>query len=437
MKIRRILATAVAAAVTTPVVLLSVTPALADAKPSAASQAQQRGEQGTPSIEELEKAAEKARKAYDDAVAAVKAARAVLKVALSDDAPLTVAAKAARKEAADAATAKENADKALTDAKAARAALPGTATPEETAVAEKAVADAETAVLSAEGAKATADAKAATAGQAADDARVAAVRAYSVVQNAEKEALKAKKAADKALADARDEETEPGEPECVFESRLRTVAIGLPSKIVAGSTTDFSVRVTNGTDKALDEVSPRVYFHATDKSGYNVIDDAFHLQWSTAASPTWKNVEGSHAGPISPLKAGAQADVKLRLKVDAKAPAGDGLAFVAGDYLNDDESCGGNFATEYDFELLAAGSAVDDVEDAKPGKTTPQTPDTKPQGATSTTPVDSGDSAATGSLASTGSPSALPGFAGAAGAAVALGAVAVFVGRRHRAGSAS
>ncbi|QXE35636.1 peptidase [Streptomyces sp. GMY02] len=441
MKIRRTLATAVVAAVTTPVVLLSVTPALADANAAVAAQAQQRGERDKPSIEELEEAAEKAQKAYDDAVAAEKAGRAVVEAALSDDAPLAVAAKAAREEAADAATAKENADSALVDARAALAALPETATAEEKAAAEKAVADAETAATSAEEAKATADAKAAAAVDASDDARVAAVRAYSKLQNAVKEALTAKEAADKALADARDE-AEPDEPECVFESKLSTVVTGLPSKIVAGSTTNFSLRVTNGTDKTLDEVSPYVYFHATDKSGYNVIDDAFHLQWSTAASPAWKNVEkGSRAGSISPLKAGAHADVKLRLKVDAKAPAGDGLAFVAGDYVNDDESCGGNLSTEYDFELLAAGSSVPgDVDDAKPGKTTPQTPDNKPQGSTSTTPLDSAntaDSAATGSLASTGSPSALPQFAAAAGAAVALGAVAVFVVRRRKADSAA
>ncbi|MFE1959067.1 peptidase [Streptomyces sp. NPDC059479] len=435
--VRRTLATAVVAAVTAPVVLLSVTPALADAKASAASQTQtQQGEQDKPSIKELEKAAEEAQKAYDDAVAAGKAAQVVLKAALSDEAPLTVAAKNARKEAADAATVKENADKALTDAKAALAALPETATAEEKAAAEKAVTDAETAALSAEDAKAAADEKAATADEVASDARVAAAREYSKFQDATKEALKAKEAADKALADAKDE-AEPDEPECVFESKLGTVVTGLPSKIVAGSTTDFSLRVTNGTDKTLGEVSPYVYFHATDKSGYNVIDDAFHLQWSTAASPAWKNVgEDGYGGSISPLKAGAHADMKLRLKVDAKAPAGDGLAFVAGNYVNGDESCGGNLPGEYAFKLLAAGSVADDVDDAKPGKTTPQTPDNRPQGVTSTTPVDSGNAVGTGSLASTGSSSALPQFAAAAGAAVALGAVALFVVRRRKADSA-
>lgn len=431
LKIRRILATAVVAAVTTPALLLSVSPALADAKQSAASQAQQ-GERDKPSIEELEKAAEQAQKAYDDAVAARKAARAAVEAAVSDDAPLNVAAKAAKKEAAAAATAKQDADDALADAEAALAALPETATDEEKAAAETAVADAKAAALAAASAKTAADEKAATAGELADDARVAAFAELEKAKTAVAAALKVKEAADKALADAKEEEPEePNEPECDFESKLGTVVNDLPSKIVAGSTTDFSLRLTNGTKKTMDEVSPFVYFHATDKGGYNVIDDAFHLQWSTAASPTWKNAQDGTVGSVTSLKAGSHADVKLRLKVDAKAPAGHGLALVASQYFNDDQSCGGNFGTEYAFELLAAGSNVpDDVDDAKPDKTTSPTPDTKPQGGTSTT-------ADSGSLANTGSTSPLPQLAAAAGAALALGGAALYTVRRRRAGSTS
>lgn len=80
MKIRRILATAVAAAVTTPVLLLSVTPAFADGKPAAQTQEK-------PSISELERAAAAAQTAYDDAVAAENAAYAALEALLSDTAP--------------------------------------------------------------------------------------------------------------------------------------------------------------------------------------------------------------------------------------------------------------------------------------------------------------------------------------------------------------
>ncbi|MGW6307405.1 peptidase [Streptomyces niveus] len=434
MKIRRILATAVVAAVTTPALLLSVSPALADAQQSAASQERQAGDRDKPSIEELEKAAEQAQKAYDEAVAAEKAARLVVDAALSDDAPLAVAASAAKKEAEAAATAKENADTALADAKAALAALPETASDEEKAAAEKAVADAEAVAVAAASTKTAADEKAAAAVDARDDARVAAVQEYDKVQKALAAALKAKEAADKALADAKDEEPEePNEPgDCVPENKLDTVVKGLPSKIVAGSTTDFSLRVTNGTKKTMDEVYPFVYFHATDNGGYTVIDDAFDLQWSTSASPAWKNVKYGTVGPVNSLKGGAHADVKLRLKVDAKAPAGHGVAFVAGEYINDDESCGGNFANEYAFDLLPAGSTPDDdVDDAEPDKDKPGTPDTKPQGGTSDTASDSG------SLADTGSSSPLPQLAAAAGAALALGGAALYTVRRRRADSTS
>ncbi|MFE4057954.1 peptidase, partial [Streptomyces sp. NPDC059096] len=93
------LATAVVAAVTTPVLLLSVTPALADTAPSGASRTQGQGDRGKPSVEELEKAAEKAQKVYDDAVAADRAARDIVDAALSDEAPRR-AAPPARPDAA-------------------------------------------------------------------------------------------------------------------------------------------------------------------------------------------------------------------------------------------------------------------------------------------------------------------------------------------------
>ncbi|MCF3960352.1 peptidase [Streptomyces fuscigenes] len=440
MKIRRILATAVAAAVTTPVVMLCATQALAADGPSTVSRAQQQGEQDKPSLEELQQAAAKAQKAYDDALADDRAARAVLEAALSDDAPLAVAAKNAADAAADAATAKAQADQAVADAQAALAALPDTATAEEKAAAEKAVANAKTAAASAGTAKDAADAKAAAASTAREDARVAAAHAYSVVQDATNQALKAKEAADKALAAAQDD----ADPDCVYASKLSTVLVGLPSTIEAGSTTDFSVRVTNGTDKALGKVSPHLYFHATDKSGHEVLDDAFHLQWSTAASSFWQDVDADgDAGSISPLKAGAHADVQLRLKVDADAPAGDGVAFVAGSYVNDDKSCGGNLSTEYAFKLLAAkdsGGKPGSTGAPKPGKTgkaTPPATHTSPQGGAATTPIDSPTPAATGVLASTGAPSALPQLAAASAAALVLGGGAAVMARRRRAGSRS
>lgn len=416
MKIRRILATAVAAAVTTPALLLSVTPAFADDKP--ASQTQEK-----PSIAELEKAAEAAQAVYDAAVLAEKAAYAALKAFESDTHPLTAAVAAAKTAAASATTAKAEADQAVIDAQAAVDALPETATEEEKTAAATTLTEAESAAVTASAAKTAADAEVVEADEARDDARVAAARAIGEAQKATKKALADKNAADEALAKAIEEEGEEGE-DCVPEAKLTTVVTGLPSTVVAGTKVNFKLRVTNGTDKTMDEVLPFAYVHATDQSGLNDIDDLVHLQWSSTSSSKWETVDNEHyMDAISPLKAGAHADVKMRLTVDASAPAGNGVTFVAGDYFNDNGTCGGTPDLEgYEFLIAAAGTKPGKVPDAKP-----TTPDLTPQSGASATPVG-------GSLAATGS-SGTSQLALASGAAMAIGAGAVFVVRRRKAGS--
>ncbi|MFD6281378.1 LAETG motif-containing sortase-dependent surface protein [Streptomyces sp. NPDC060209] len=425
MKIRRILATAVAAAVTTPALMLSVTPAFADDKP--ASQTQEK-----PSIAELEKAAAAAQAAYDDAVAAESAAYAAVEVALSDTTPLAVAAAAAKAAADEAATAKTDADQAVVDAQAEVDALTDEATEEERTAKETALTEAKTAAATADAAKATADAKLVEASDARDDERVAAVRALDQAKKATETALAEKTAADEALAKAKEEAAEEGEDDedCVPEPELTTVITGLPSTVVAGTKVNFNLRVTNGTEKAMDEVFPFAYVHATDESGLNDIDDLVHLQWSSGSSSKWQNVDNeNYMDPISSLKGGAHVDVKMRLTIDASAPAGNGVTFVAGDYWNDNGSCGGSPDLEgYEFLIAAAGSKPGSVGDAKPSTTKPNTSGLKPQSGASASPV-------SGSLAATGSSSATSQLALASGAALAIGAGAVFVVRRRKAGS--
>ncbi|MCX5110963.1 peptidase [Streptomyces sp. NBC_00378] len=425
MKIRPILATAVAAAVTMPALLLSVTPAFADEKPAAQTQDKT---QDKPSIAELEKAAAAAKAAYDDAVKAESAAEAALEAILSDTNPLAVAAKAAEAAAADAAAAKADADQAVIDAQAVVDALPETATEEEKAAAATKLTEAKADAETAKETKAAADAAVVEALDARDDERVAAVRKLDQAQKATKAALADKTAADEALAKAKEEGGEDGE-DCVPEARLTTVVTGLPSTVVAGTKVDFNLRVTNGTDKTMDEVLPFAYVHATDRSGLKSIDDLVHLQWSSASSSKWKTVDNKHyMDAISPLKAGAHADIKMRLKIDASAPAGNGVTFVAGDYFNDNGTCGGNPDLEgYEFLIAAAGSKPGKVDDAKPGTTKPNTSDVKTQTSASR-PVN-------GSLAATGSSSAMPQLALASGTAVAIGAGAVFLVRRRKAGT--
>ncbi|MHC3820120.1 LPXTG cell wall anchor domain-containing protein [Streptomyces sp. DT9] len=434
MKIRRILATAVAVAVTTPAVLLSVTPAFADAAPTAQTQAK-------PTLEELEKAAAEAQEAYDKALAAKTAAYGVLEEALSDTAPLALAAKAAKTAADEAGAAKTAADQAVTDAKAALDALPETATEEERTAAETAVTGAEATAATAAADKTAADAKAKEADTASDDARVAAVRAYSLVQKALADALDAKTAADDALAKAREEENE--NQDCVAEPGLTTVLTGVPDSITAGTTTALTLRLSNRSGKAMDNVLAHAFTHATDTSGLKETDKLLHLQWSTASSPKWHSIGGDHLiNGIGPLKAGAHADIKLRLTIDASAPAGNGAAFVSADYTNENGSCGGNpDIAMYDFGVAKAAKPkpgkTDDTDPGKAGTTgTTGTTGTSggsgpsAQGTASSNPVTTGG----GTLASTGSSGTSQlGLLGAA--AVALGAAAMFVVRRRRTGT--
>ncbi|MFH9748274.1 LPXTG cell wall anchor domain-containing protein [Streptomyces anulatus] len=432
MKIRRALATAVAAAVTAPAVLLSVTPAFADTKPVAQTQ----NKSSKPTIKELEAAAAAAQKAYEEAVKARDEAQVTVRKAFEelskDSHPLVAADNAAKQAAKDAAAAKTTADQAVTDAKAAIEALPTDATEEQKTAAATALSEAEAAATTAATAKTAADTKAAETNDAVQDARVAAARAASVADKALDDALAAKIAADAALAKAK-KEAEEGQ-DCEPENDLTAKVTGLPTKLVAGTTTAFSLRVTNGSDRHMDEVIAYAGVHATDKSGLKDTGKFFRLQWSTKSSPKWQDInEDSYIDGVGALKPGARADVKMRLTLDKATPAGNGVAFIAADFFNEDGSCGGTPGADmYEFDVKAAGSKPGKTEDAKPkpSKTTkPGGNGHTPQGSASATP------ATNGSLAATGSSSATTSIALAGGAAVVLGAAAVFVVRRRKAGS--
>ncbi|MEU3134640.1 LAETG motif-containing sortase-dependent surface protein [Streptomyces sp. NPDC006854] len=436
MKIRRVLATAVALAVTTPAALLSVSPAYADAKPAAQTQ----DRQSKQTVEELEEAAAEAQKAYDEATRAKAAGYAELEKtlkALEDGGthPLAVASAAAQQAAKDAAAAKTAADQAVTDAKAALDALSETATKEERATAATALSEAEATAATAATTKTAADTAATEARDKVHDARIAALRAQNVLAKAADDALAVKVAADAALAKAIKEAEEGGD--CEPELDLTSEVTGLPDKLVAGTTTDFSLRVSNGSDRHMDEVFAFASVHATDRTGLKDTGKFFRLQWSTKSAPKWQNVDvDDYIDGVGALKPGAHADVKMRLTLDKATPAGNGVAFITADFFNEDGTCGGSPDLDmYEFDVKAAGSKPGKTEDAKPSTTTkPSTGNTgtTPQGSSSGTPATTGGN---GSLAATGSSSATTSIALAGGAAVLLGAAAVFVVRRRKTGS--
>ncbi|MER7625492.1 peptidase [Streptomyces sp. NPDC126503] len=445
MKIRRILATAVAAAVTTPVVFLSAGPAFATPTPTPAqTQAPATHEDDEkPSLEELEEALDKARAKVAELEVTYKAALKDLDDNNVEEDLKTelAAATEALKAAKDAKTA---ADTVLVAAEEALKKLPGTATEQEKADAEKAVADAKKGVEDATAALAAAKLRHDKADTAYDDAVVALAKKAHILG----ERLKLAK---QELADARDalEGFEELPEECEEGDALAVQVTG-PTTVTAGTSAVFSLKVRNTSERTLDAVEAYA-FAATLPTDWEEIDESeeppsgwnkfITVAWSSAKNPAWTPVSEEFDGiALGALAKGGQADVKLRLTVDAKAPTAQGVAFAAGAYENEDGSCGYGDNSEAFFDIVPAGK------DDKPTPTPTPTPspstttatptpvptvttgnaNTTPYGGSSTTPVNRG------TLAATGSGDHLPQLGLAAGAAVVLGAGALVVARRRR-----
>ncbi|MFE2263158.1 LPXTG cell wall anchor domain-containing protein [Streptomyces griseosporeus] len=438
MKIPRSLAVAAAVAVVTPAALFSAAPAFAGG--AAVGQTQDQ-----PTYAELVKAAEDAGKAYDLAVAAKAKGREELEATLeeldSDTHPLKAAALDTAKAAKAAADAKAAAEKAVTEAKAR---LEAAQDDTERSEAQQALDAAEGDLAKAVTAQQAADAAARKAQTALDDARVAAVRTYSLLEQALDKALADKQAADKALAAAK---------ECVREAGLTSLAIGLPAKLVAGTTVDFTLRVTNGTTRTL-TVDPLVSFHVSGEGAGT--KSVLGVEWSDGSR--WRPLSGDgseHIAHVDAMKPGEHSDVKLRIKADSPATAKDALALFAGDASDAYRPCVLGPMKRYDFQVLPAGSTTEpggdaepaqpgDQDDTRPGQVTPgQGTGARPQGGAAHQATQGagtagatqaaaagGDGGAT--LAATGSSSATLPMAGVGAGAVVLGAGAVAAVRRRR-----
>ncbi|MEU6639401.1 hypothetical protein [Streptomyces rochei] len=441
MRLRRSLAVAVAVAVTTPVALFTAAPALAAGAPAAQTQNQ-------PTYAELKKAAADAQKAYEKALAAKEEGQEKVKATLealdSDTHPLKAATITADKAAEEAAAAETAAEKAVRDAEAAVEAAQGET---EKAEAEKALEAAEADLAKAVEAKEKADAAAEAARTALDDARVAAVREYSVLKKALDDALAAKEAAEEALGTAE---------ECVRETGLTSLAVGLPAEVVAGTTVDFTLRVTNGTERTL-TVDPLAFVHVDGERGGE--KSRLAVEWSNGSG--WHALNGDepeHIAHIDTMAPGERSDMKLRMTVAPDAASADAFALFAADASSAYRPCVLGPMKRYDFELLPAGSDPGPVDDAAPGQTgkdddqRPATagPGTTPQGGAAGQPVTTtrttpttpttrtagtgtyGTTAATGgTLAQTGTSPALVPLGAASAVAVALGAGAVLAARRR------
>ncbi|WP_329423118.1 LPXTG cell wall anchor domain-containing protein [Streptomyces sp. NBC_01268] len=426
MKIRRILATAVAAAVTTPVVFLSATPAFADTKPGTTAEARNK----KPTLDELRLAVTKAQAVYDAAVVADSDAQRAMDEFDKPGNPLSVARIAAKKASDEAAAAKVTADGELKKAQDAQAALPAEATQEQKDAAKKAVDDAQ---KSADEAKATAETKAAAyaaADKTYDDASVELSRKIGKAQKAKADALKALDAAKKELADAQEE---PGEDDCVDDKNFVTTLTG-PAKVTAGTSAVFNLRVTNKGKFTFDEVGGSALAYSMEDGE----DEHFSVAWSSVNSPKWQTLdsfdEEEGFSSLSAVKPGGSFDFKLKVTVDAKAKAADAVLAGGGGYQNKDGACGvtdeGAFAG---FAVVKPTKPAPGKDTDKGGSTTGGNGNTTQQGGSSNTSVTSGSTG--GTLAKTGSGSATLPIGLAGGVAVVLGAGAMVLVRRRKAGA--
>ncbi|MGW2018362.1 LAETG motif-containing sortase-dependent surface protein [Streptomyces sp. NPDC001927] len=427
MKTSRTLAATAALAATMSLTLLSATPALAAGTPSPPPSPSS-STPGKPTLEELLAATKAANKAHDEAKAAAGRATARREAVMKGDSDLARAAVAAKTAAETAAAGKTSADGKLTTAKTDLAALPADATPQERAAAEKAVADAQKAAEDAAAAKTAADTALVTALGARDDERVEVVRLEKEAKKAESEALEVAEDAGYAyhiaLAQAY------GRCHGVRDNGV-TAKLSGPEEVKAGTSVDLTLRLTSNLPTSFDS------YHLFSSTAWykrgafdNPNDKYLTVRWFNEATGRWEKSKNVNP-PAGKPKKGVPASIKLRLTVDARAEVGAVHVMAIGKFKSADDCV----VTE--TELLTVNV---EPKGATPGPGTGDGSGTggagtgnpgTPQGGSSTAPVSTGS----GPLAETGSDSAVPQIALAGGAAVVLGAGAMVVVRRRKAGT--
>ncbi|MFE7410770.1 peptidase [Streptomyces laurentii] len=446
MKIRRIAATAVAAAVTAPALFLSAAPAFADTKPTAGvSQA------ADSPIEELKLAVAAAQAKYDAAFAANEKAQAEVRALLDDkNHRLVLANNEASRASKEAAAAKSAADTKLAAAETALATAEealAKATEEEKAKAQADVDAAKAAVATAtaeaDTAKATAAAKAAEAAAASDALDDMYVEAFKTLNAPKKNLEEAKKALDEAKKALQDAEAEtPDDEACQIDKNIGMSLTG-PQKITVGTSGVFTFRVTNKGKVPYGDVGGSAV--SVDMKG--PLSDDLKVSWSSANSPKWKPIndpEKDFFSSNSALAPGKSFDFKLKIDAAVKTPVGDGgVAAFALSISEDSTKCGEAEQAVYaSFRVVKPAKPGSGNDNGTNGNGTTGgskgNGNASPQGGTSKTPLTSTSTTSTsttsGRLASTGAgPSTLP-FALAGGAAVVLGAGAMVMVRRRKAG---
>ncbi|MEU6654759.1 LPXTG cell wall anchor domain-containing protein [Streptomyces sp. NPDC046900] len=224
-----------------------------------------------------------------------------------------------------------------------------------------------------------------------------------------------------------DEEVDP-------DSQLSLAVSGLPGKIVAGSGWhNFTLTASNHSDQSLGQVEWLALIDNDTASDdeKDWLSTYALLEYFDPTTKSWQSVadeigNGVYFGETN-LGPKQTVDIKLRVNITAKAPAGEGYSVGLGGYVDQEKNCVHSAFAIYTFTVLKPGSDNENPGQAKPGKGDKPSGGKEPQGGAKEIP-------ATGSLASTGSSSALPTIALVGGVAVVAGGGVVFALRRRKTG---
>ncbi|MEU1016656.1 LAETG motif-containing sortase-dependent surface protein [Streptomyces sp. NPDC005898] len=229
------------------------------------------------------------------------------------------------------------------------------------------------------------------------------------------------------------------------DSELELELSGVPGKITPGSGWHpFELSVTNPTDEPLGEVKwiTSVDNETDGHSDKDWLSEYTDLQFFDAETKTWDSIDGDKNGGLAfdvvELDAEETVDIKLRVDISAKAPAGKAYTIGVGEYVDAELDC---THTSFSEEPLTIGRPGGDQGD-RPGTPGPSltptvSPTVKPTSSTERPQGSATDAPVGGSLAETGSSSALPTIALVGGAAVVVGAGAVLVVRRRKSDTAA
>jgi LPXTG-motif cell wall-anchored protein len=218
------------------------------------------------------------------------------------------------------------------------------------------------------------------------------------------------------------------------DSQLSIDVSGLPGKIVAGSGWHtFKLTAANHSDQSLGKVQWLAIID-NDSASDNEKDwlsTYALLQYFNPETKRWESLADEIGNGVyfgeTPLGPKQTVDIKLRVNITAKAPAGAGYTVGLGGYVDQEKNCEHSAFGYFEFTVLKPGSSNDNPGQAKPGKGQKPAGGKTPQGGAAEIP-------ATGTLASTGSSSALPTIALVGGVAVVAGGGVMFAVRRRKAG---